>query len=389
MTDQLTATGLEIDDLQTRTAAIKIAIRNAIGANLDLSPDQPDGQLVHIIAETIQATLEVLQDVYTTLDRDEASGDALTQNAALTGTPRRAATAGTVELTLTLDAATTVPAGSIASVAGDPTNRWITDTEVTSVGAGDYTVAATNEETGPIQALANTITVIVTPVVGWTAVDNVSDATEGLAIETDTELRLRADLEVTGSGSTSTDAITAALSTLAAGLGTSISVKTYENTAIISVDSRPPKSVECILHGSDPPLTDAVLAETIYETKAGGIQAWGTTITSHDDDAGISHEIGFSRAVEIPIEIQCNVETDPNLYPGDTAVENALLAYVNGLSVSDEVIYTKIISAIVNVAGVQDATVQIRATGDLWGETNITINIRQIATLDVGDITIT
>jgi len=386
MTDQLTAAGLEIDDLATRIADLKTAVRNACGANLDLSPDQPDGQLVELFAEAVQAGMELLQEVYTAMDPDDATGDAQGALCALTGTNRRAATYGTVTLTLNLDAATTVPAGSIAHVSGDPTNRWITDTGVTSVGAGNYDVTATASETGPIQALAGTITVIATPVVGWNSVTNAADATEGLAEETDTELRLRREEEIAKGGSTNTDAITADVLDLDGALY----AKTYENTTLITDGAgRPGKSIEVVVHRTDPPLTDAILAAQIYDSKAAGIEAYGSTVVGHVDDAGISHQIGFTDVTVLTLQVEATLTTDADEYPGDTDFKAYLADWADAnLGVGDDVIINQLVAVCFEVDGVLDATLRIRFSGDPWGTINLTVADRELADLDTTGVTV-
>ena len=133
MADELTATGLTIDALEDRLEAWKAALRAAISANLDLSADQPEGQLVQIPCERIQATIELVQAIYAAWNPDDATGHSLTALALLTGTEKRRATYGTVTLTCTLAGGVTLTGGQDAdSVNGDPTNIWIIDDDFTS-----------------------------------------------------------------------------------------------------------------------------------------------------------------------------------------------------------------------------------------------------------------
>jgi uncharacterized phage protein gp47/JayE len=389
MTDQLTTAGLEIDDLVTRKSAMKASIRSACGANLDLSPDQPDGQFVEIFAERVQAALEILQEVYAGLDRDEASDDALTSLCSLTGTNRRASTYGTTTLTLTLAATITVSAGSVAHVLGDPTNRWETLVAVTSTTAGNYTVAATNTQKGAIQALAGSISVIATPVAGWTVVTNAADAVEGLETETDTELRLRAEQELALGGSTTVDAIQADLIDWMVAQGSTAYARVYEN-ATDSYDSagRPPHSFEAVVRAV-PSLSSADIAEQIWLTKAAGIQAWGTTISSYTDNQGESHEVRFTLAAPLVLKAYIVLTEDTTTYPGDTTLKVALIAHIDTLTVGDDVILSQLVATCFEVTGVEDVVVTICWSGGSPAAANLTVGVAEIATLISGNVTIT
>lgn len=352
MADELTSTGLTIDTLATRLARIKAAIRSTISNNLNLSPSTPWGQFIGILCEEIQSVLELLQEVHTAFDPDQATGNTLSVLAALTGTTRQEATAGTVTLTLNLDASTTVPAGSIAAVSTDNTNRWATDSATTSTGAGDYPAAATCTQTGSIQALAGTITDIVTPVAGWNTVTNASDATTGQDEATDTELRLAREVEVSLPGSSTTSAIAAQISSDVPEI---ISLVVEENTSWQSQNGMPPKSIEVIIwDGSTPLAANADIVESIYSQKPAGIQAFGDTVVTHTDDEGNDHQIGFTRVTVRNILCDITlVTTGGTEYVGDTAVQQAIHDYIETtLSVGGDVRRSDIVRIVDGLTGV-------------------------------------
>lgn len=384
MTDQLTSLGLTIDSLETRLATVKAALRTSISPTLDLSPDQPDGQLLYIFLERLQAAMELLEEIYTILDPDSATGHALTYLSTLTGTQRRAASYGVVELRLTLDAAITVPAGSVANVLDQSTNRWATDEEVTSTGAGQYYVNATALTAGAIQALAGTITVISTPVAGWTAVTNLADATEGEEEETDTALRLRRELELTASGSTSVNAIRADLLALTGCDQCLVMENTTDST---DGDGRPAHSVEALVYGSDPPLTDALVAETLWDSKAAGIETYGDDGANVEDSMGNLHWVAFNRATVVEIDVEVTLTTTAS-YAGDDAVKAAIVAVSDDYLIGGDVIVSKIAAAAF-VVGVEDVTLtRVRYHAGSWGTSNLSILLREIAHIDVANITV-
>jgi len=387
MADELTATGLAIDSLEDRKAAVKALVRAAISPNLDLSPDQPSGQFVEIFCERIQAALELLRGVHSSMDPDAATGSTLTALSVLTGTPRRAATKGTVTLTVKLDAGITLPAGNVASVSGNPTNRWVTTADATNPGGApaNVNVAAECETAGPIQALAGTITVIATPFAGWNTVTNVADAVEGLAEETDTELRLRRELELAISGSTTVDAIRADLLELTG----MISVTIYENDGdFVDANSVPSKTFEAVIW-DDAAVANADIAETIFEGKAAGIRAYGATIVSHVDEQGNSHAVGFTRATERRVLVEITLDDGPD-YVGDAAVATAIETWAaDNLGVGDDVYRSKISGAAIDLQGVENVSlVRLSFWPAAVGAADLVVTIREIATIAAGDVTV-
>lgn len=349
MPDQLTSAGIEIDTLDIRTERVKNTIRIEISDNMDLSSDQPSGQFVEIICERIQAAFELLQEIHTAFDPDQATGNLLAMLAVLTGSSKQGATKGTVTLTLNLDAATTVLAGAVFQVAGEPTNRWVTDVDVTSVGAGNYDVASTAQNAGAIQALAATITVIVTPQAGLNSCTNALDAQEGLDEETDTELRLRRTQEVFLPGAADVTAIQAQISDIA-GI---ISVFVDENTSTHAVGTLPPSHIECIIwDGSPPAVANADIAEVIFEQKPASKNAYGTTVVAHTDSVGTSHQIGFTRVTVVNILCDITLEVGSD-YVGDVIVQSTINTYIETtLLVGGDVLRADIIQYVNELDGI-------------------------------------
>jgi len=369
MADELTITGLSIDDYETRRAAVVAALRAEISAILDVSPEQPTGQLTDILLERVQAVAELLQSIHSAIDPGQATGT----------------------LTVNLDALTTLPAGSIAAVTGDLDNQWVTDVDCTSVGAGNYTVLARASETGPIQALAGTITVIVTPVAGWNSVTNAAAATMGEAEETDAELRLRRELETTLGGSSSVDAIRAAL----VNLDGMIMCQVLERETWAAGNGMPPHSIEALIwDGAAPVVANADIAEQIFLEKPAGIQAYGSTVVTHADSSGIDHLIGFTRATQVAYEMTYNLLVDPDEYTGSTALAAAIAAWSDANlmigGVYGYMVYSRYFSlpfqlaaGVLNVDGFNWSVV-----GNPNVVTDLPVGIREIPTVAAVNITI-
>jgi hypothetical protein len=390
MADEVTATGFTIDDYATRLAIIVGELRTNISAILDVSEDQPTGQIVRILTEHEQQLAELLQEVYSGIDPDQATGQTLDAICSMTGTYRNAATFGTVVQACTFTGAGVVlAAGTQVAVSGDPDNIWEIVAPFTSTGVGPENVNFQSTTAGAVPALINTITVIVTPVAGWVStINSGAAATTGLDRETDTELRLRREVEITTGGSTSVDAVAAALSAMTGML----EVIVYENDDWRTVAPMPPHSIEAVYwDGGAAAVTPADLIEEIFEEKAGGIHAYGSTYLAHVDSQGNSHQIGYTLASEQVLQVRYTLTTNSD-YPGNAAFSTAVAAAANAdptqLGIGEDVIYLKYYDYAFNVAGVLDIThLNINLAGAGWVAVNAAVGARQIATLIAGNVT--
>ena len=170
----VTATGFDREELADIEQEIKDEILTTIQGDLNLSSSSLFGQLISIFASKVAEQWEVSEELYRIIDPDSATDNALDIIAALTKTPRLAATKSTATLTVNLDAGTTLAVGRIVSLSTDPTRTFVTTAEVTNgtAGPGNFQVAAEASVTGVITALAGNIDTIDTPQAGWNSVTN-------------------------------------------------------------------------------------------------------------------------------------------------------------------------------------------------------------------------
>lgn len=343
----LTDAGFEAKTYADILTDIETRQRAAFGASFDVSPETPVGVLNGIVANTARELWEGLAGLYAAFDRDGASGQALTQVAALTGTDRRGAQKGRVPLVLTLAAGATVPAGSVARVPSQPSNRWVTLTEATNPTATalNVTVQAEQETAGPLPALANAISEIATAVAGWTGVTNTEAASPGLDAETDPVLRRRAEDELQGAGTSPAEAIRAAL----LGVPLVSGVVVWENTTdTTDADGRPPHSVEAMVSGG----SDAAVAAVLWATKARGIATHGNTTVAVADALGNAQAVKFTRPTDRPVYTVIRVSVNPRLDPGDAAIIAAARAVYATLGAGELVRRAAISCAAFGVRGV-------------------------------------
>jgi len=170
------------------------------------------------------------------------------------------------------------------------------------------------QEYGPIEVVANDITIIVTTTSGLDSVNNPIAGHIGRNTETDDQLRQRYTYGVYRLGAGTIATIQANIEQNVIGLQTAI---VYENnTNATDTDGRSPHSIEVIAYGGDP----NAIANEIYRTKPAGIDTYGATTVNINDTAGYSHAIHFSRPTPIYVWVNLTMtKYSEELFPGNGA----------------------------------------------------------------------
>ena len=393
MTYGLDDTGFNAATFDDILAEINSDLLAEISATLNLSPSGELGVVGAIVAKRISVLWEALQDVWSAGDPAEASGRALDVLCAITGTLRAGPVRSLIRgAQLTLGASRTVPAGSIACVTGDTTARFRTRTSVVSTTAGTYTVDLESVAYGAVHANAGTLTTIVTPADGWTAITNPTDAVLGNLGETDAALRIRRENELAAAGTGTCSAIRSRLLryTLADGTFPIAQASVRENvTNSVDVNGLPAHSVEAIVHDPDP-LSNNAMAQVLWDNGvAAGIATYGLLSGVATDSEDRAHTVLFSRATSVPIVLEVTLKTDDSTWPtnGVTLVREALQTYSfeQGVYVYRSQLYPSILT----VDGIR-YIVSVRAarSGSALADADVTIAVREIATVQASDITV-
>lgn len=387
MTTGLTATGFQAPTVEEKIDDLNAAFLANIDAGLDLDPDQPLGQVIGTFANDIVTAWDVLATVYNALNPAAAEGNLLVNACALSGTRPQVATYSTVTATLNLNATTTVHAGAVVAVAGQPGNTWVLTADVTSTLASTYTGTFRSNVPGPFVANAGTLTVINTPTVGWNSITNGADAVPGLAADTDTTLRQKREAELAGEGSGDTNAIRAKILEIPG----VIQAFVFENVSL-STDATglPGKAFRAVVwDGASPPVGNTLLiAQAIWGSKPSGIQSFGAISQVIQDSAGNNQTIYFDRAQQLPTYVSCT--TTPSVLSGaqTTAVKAAIAAYAAnafnlGVSIIDLPFRASALVASVTT-DVPTFAFDFHSTPTNTG--NLAVTTLQIATLSTTDI---
>lgn len=234
---------------------------------------------------------------------------------------------------------------------------------------------------GAIAQEANTITTIVTPVLGWDAVSNPLAASEGRLAETDEELRLRFRNTKLERSTNILDSLYSAL----LNIDGVTEVAIYENdTDVVDVNGVLGHSfLPVVLGGSS-----QQIAETIWENKPIGIRSQGNTEIDVTDSQGFVHSIGFERpnpvTAYVTINLSLNPE-DPNIFPGDGVdqIKQAIIDYAaSKFGVGDDVIFSRLYTPINQIPGHQIDSLFLGTSPSPTTASNIVIAFNEISSFE-------
>lgn len=186
---QITSRGVVPTDLAEYVSLLEDAFKNAVGQDLDVSPETPQGQIIGVIAFRFSQIDEVIVNLSNAFSVLRATGRQLDDLGSLLRIPRIQGERSSVTVTVTGDSGTRIPAFS--QVRTEDGNVFSFDNDVLIPTAGQIDVDMFSIELGPIPASAGTLNVIVSAIAGWNSVNNTRDASLGRLVETDEEYRLR------------------------------------------------------------------------------------------------------------------------------------------------------------------------------------------------------
>lgn len=365
-----------------------------IDPTLNLSPDQPVGQLNASYSKKLAELWEVAAIAYNAFDRDAAEDRLLGNIGDITGTPREAARKSKVTVDLVLGASFSQAAGNMmADVTGQPEIKFVNRDLVESTTAGTYSAVFEAVDYGPIVANAGTLAHITNPITGWTSVTNPLDAVPGALSEDDPPYRQRQVDELTAPGSSTVDAIRTDLLELDGVQQAYV----FENVTLYTdANGLPGKSIECVVYdGTIPAASDTEIAQAIWNSKPSGSETVGTSSALAIDKLGIQRTVYFSRAVIKDVYLEFDISVDPSKFPltGTALVKATAVAEGDALNLGDDVVALLLRSCVLarngGVAGVVDVVaMRLGFTVSPVGTTNLDITGRQIARFDTSRIVV-
>lgn len=369
----LTPSGYNRQRLADIKLNIEASLKLAFGEDIDLEPESGFGQFVGIMSEALADQNESQELVYNSEYPSTASGAALSNVVQFNGINRQAETKSTGTVTLSGTQGTVISAGSEVSVVTTGA-LFVTDSEVTIPVSGSITVGVTAEDFGLVPASSGSLTVIETPIFGWTSVTNSADITVGREEETDAELRARRVLSTLTLGQNLVDSL----------FGQLLDLDGVEDAVVISngtdatVDSIPAHQFLTVVSGGDV----AEIALAIWKNTPQGILSYGALTEVVVDDQGFSQDVKYSRPVDKDIWLKMDITTDSTLFPGSGSddIKDAIVAYgEDNFMISDDVILSGFYTAINETPGVLTIDLRIGFASNPTGTSNLVIDPEEIS----------
>lgn len=326
--------GFHYPDYPTVLLSLKEQYRLIYGQDIDLEADTLDGQNLATLAQCYHDMAQTISMTYNGFSPATATGDALSRQVRINGIARRTGTNSTVDLTIIGRNGTNIVSGVVEDING---NKWNLPAAVLIPPSGQVIVTATAQTSGAISAIANTVTKISTPTLGWQSVNNVGAASIGKDTETDAELRIRqAQSVATASGSM----VASVYGGVVAVSGVT-RLKIYENdTALTDANGITRNSIAVVVEGGDA----TEIGTAIRKTKSGGCGTFGTTTIPITDEYGTIN-IKFSRPNEKAVKLKVTI-TPLAKYSNDVtlALQNTLKDYVNGHDIGETLYFGQLMA---------------------------------------------
>jgi len=342
---------------------------DCFGPDVDLSDENYIGPELKLKAWALDQQWQLAEQVYYSMDLDNAEGLALNRLMKLGLTEKEGAKYALVNLLFGGDEGSPIPVGAQAETEQNIVYEVLVD-QVIGV-SGQVTVQArcmTSGATGNVPA--NTITKLKTPLPGIDSVTNPSAASGGRSVETESEARDRYRSTPASSGS-SLDAILAKVGEI-----DDIEDFTgFENeTNAEDENGIPAGSIEIIATGS----TDVKIAQAIFAKKPAGIGTHGNTLETIIDSQGTSKPIYFTRPTLVDAYVKFSLLTNSDWEVSqEPIVKQYAVDHINALRTGRAAYDWKISALLASTVGLEDVAVYLGTDPENITLDKVEVTIRQ------------
>jgi len=362
-----------LEDIQERIKG-KLEL---INPGFDFSPESPDGQLVEIFAFELWNAWTQLDLVYNSYNPAVATGAALRNIGLISGLTYGTANRSYATIELQGTAGTVVPANSI--VTDDDGNEFYVAFN-TTIPSNAQVISRVP---GPIPVPISTLTTITTPISGWTSITQTTAGTIGTLADSEQKYRNLRQTTVMRNYTSVVDTMQARLLELGVD-----QASVFNNDATITVDGVPANTI-AVTVGEVGTVTDESIATVIFETNAVGCPTFGSTTTSITDVQGFSHDIKFTKASAVTIEIEMDITfLDTESAGAIEQIKAALVGHIESLLAGEDVIWSRLFTYITPYGKAQVNTLTLARAGDAQGTANLVMTDTEYASMLTTDITI-
>lgn len=319
-------TGVIIPDTSDIKTTVQNEWKDAIGQDLVLDDDTPQGQLIDGEVLARSSVIRNNAQLANQINPNLAGGVYLDAICSWLGIVREGATRTLIPGCLLAGRPTTfIPAGSRARTKNGDIAMTVGDVELDANGQG--TIDFVCEQTGPISVPAHFLERIVDTVLGWETVDNPTDGTPGRNQQSDSSLRQVRALRLARNAISTMEAQISGLY----GVPGVQSLQFRENIShqfqtIDGIYMKPHSVWACVFGGSDQDIAMTLLRE---KTDGAGWNG-AVSVTVIEPNAEIPYTVQFDRPALVDVAIRVTVNRGQSTADPTTAVQNAIVKYANG-----------------------------------------------------------
>ena len=300
------------------------------GADINVDSNTPDGQLVNLLALSKEDMLQFGVGIYNSFNPDTAVGQALDGISQINALTRKGGTYTQTEVVITTTQSVTL--NGLDNLEATPfqcedgNGNIVNLITTVTIGSGTNTLNFQAQNMGFVQIVQNTLTVIVTPIVGVIAVNNPNPPYNlGANQETDAQFRLRRQQSTAGISTHKAQALQAALNNI---VGIEQAVVNENNTKVTNSIGLQPNSIWVIVEGG----TADEIADMVYNyVDCVGMK--GSTLVEVEQVDGSFFNVYFDIAQQQDLYIELNIESLVAGTIDNTAIKNFLISnYILGIN---------------------------------------------------------
>lgn len=332
--------GLELSDTSTILQQVQNVFLTAF-PNLNVEPSTPQGQIITAITELFtKAQTDIVEFANVILN----GGTGIWLDAyckTYYGIIRKTASKGSVTALISGAVGTVIPAGFIAK-SGD--YEFETISEYIIASSGNVYAELFAKDDGDFSINADTLTTIITPVLGVERITNPYESVSGSDTETDNELRLRAANSLTYRATSIFDGMLAQIlqltgvSKIAGYENNTKNIVTYKNIVL------EPNSIAVVCKGGDL----KQIGKVILENKTIGAYVQGDIeIPVYEEISKQTYTMRIYRPTQKQLKAELKVITN-NLTTQDytTQLQEQIINIINSYKINDEIIPFQVASDI-------------------------------------------
>lgn len=301
--------------------------RDIFGQDLYLGTDSQDYQLFSTFARLTYDSYMAFGYAYDAHSPKTSKGTGLDAVVAVNGIRRKSGTRSQAALLLSGAPGTRIDRGAVADEGG---HIWDLPAGTVIGDDGMASAVCTCREVGQIVAPANTISRIMTPMIGWTAATNPAAALAGSVVESDAALRARQAISTAQPSASMMEGLKGAIAAID---DVSRNVVHENDTSVTNALGIPSHSICAVVEGGDA----AEIAETIFNRKSSGCGTFGNETVIVTDAYGKANAVHFDRPLYVDIDVTVALRPLSG-YVGATgdAIRGEIVNYLDTLTIGDD-----------------------------------------------------